>query len=54
MVERRNEAILSSEIIDVEKLLTAIITELRNDTKESEMIAEQMIRDSLNEKILLE
>ena len=54
MDKGRNEEILQSEIIDIEKILNAIITELRNNTKESEMIAEQMIRDSLNEKILLE
>jgi len=51
---KREESIQNEIVIDVENLLDLIITELRKGTKESEKIVEQIIRDTLNEKLFLE
>lgn len=52
--EVRKESIKNEITIDFENLLDLIISELRKGTKESEKVVEQLIRDTLNEKLFLE
>ena len=55
MAKEKREGSVENEItIDVEDLLYLIISELRKGTKESEKVVEQMIRDTIDEKLFLE
>lgn len=55
MESGNREKILQNEAsIDIDELIKLVIKELRNNTKASEKIAEQIIRDTLNENLLLE
>jgi len=55
MVKNKRKESFQNEIgIEVDKLLERIITELRENSRESEKIVEQMIRDTLDEELFLE
>ena len=52
--ENREEILQNETPIDMGELIKLVIRELRKNTKVSEKVAEQIIRDALNEKLLLE
>jgi len=52
--KERKESEQNEIAIDIENLLDLVITELRKGSKVNEKIAEQMIRDTLIENLLME